>query len=710
MVEITFNYIKKTKVTFFLSFILISIFFLRHPVSRDIPVASTGTYVPAGIIGMWANPLSEVPSGWTLCDGTGGTPNTTDRFVYNTDGVEDPGSTGGASNHSHGYDVVPYHDHGATSTTAASHNHLYGRATSGVGVVTGGSGPGLQYGSQTGTSTSAPAHSHGVSTAGTSGCETDEIKDLSPPYTTLGFIKKETHDPTIPVGLIVMWTGDVADIPTGWALCNGSENTPDLREKFILGTTSLDPGEIGGNQTHSHNYIDIPLHSHSTSVRVFSHSHGVYAYPVGFSPFLGPDVGVGSISLTSTESSAHTHTMSAVGQSVCTTEEADHLPSYTAVAFIMNTQLTTGLPMGVISYWGGSISKIPLGWDQCDGTDGTLDMRNRFMRGNSTGEAIGTTGGSASHSHSYNEVPYHNHDILTGTMPHNHQFYICVSSAMALGGGTGFSTSGGATSTTTTATFNHNHDILPTGSSGAFTFTESNFPPYVELALIQQVVPLTSIGWASPDLDETILFPRTSSVIFDFEYAWSGYGNDITLSLSNGTDDFNAGSVWGTNQVIIDYLSGDVTAILHLWQDGTELTNDTRSFIFINNRAPTVTIQDPNGGETIVGTYTIDWSGTDPDGDLLSYTLSYNINGAGWVELVEDTTSTSYVWDTTTVSDSDSVELRIEVDDGYGGEDMDETDAVFEIKNTKIPGYNTLILISLLMVSALLYGRKIIKK
>ena len=39
----------------------------------------------------------------------------------------------------------------------------------------------------------------------------------------------------IPSGLIAMWKGSVATIPAGWALCDGSNGTPDLRDKFVVG-------------------------------------------------------------------------------------------------------------------------------------------------------------------------------------------------------------------------------------------------------------------------------------------------------------------------------------------------------------------------------------------------------------------------------------------------------------------------------------------
>lgn len=47
-----------------------------------------------------------------------------------------------------------------------------------------------------------------------------------------------TGNGTIPVGGIIMWSGTIANIPTGWALCDGANSTPDLRNRFIVGAHS----------------------------------------------------------------------------------------------------------------------------------------------------------------------------------------------------------------------------------------------------------------------------------------------------------------------------------------------------------------------------------------------------------------------------------------------------------------------------------------
>jgi len=42
-------------------------------------------------------------------------------------------------------------------------------------------------------------------------------------------------DRAMPKGSIIMWSGSIDDIPTGWQLCDGSDGAPDLRNKFIVG-------------------------------------------------------------------------------------------------------------------------------------------------------------------------------------------------------------------------------------------------------------------------------------------------------------------------------------------------------------------------------------------------------------------------------------------------------------------------------------------
>jgi len=48
-------------------------------------------------------------------------------------------------------------------------------------------------------------------------------------------------------GLICLWSGAIVDIPAGWLLCDGNDDTPDLRDKFIVGAgLTYSPDETAG--------------------------------------------------------------------------------------------------------------------------------------------------------------------------------------------------------------------------------------------------------------------------------------------------------------------------------------------------------------------------------------------------------------------------------------------------------------------------------
>ena len=86
-------------------------------------------------------------------------------------------------------------------------------------------------------------------------------------------------------GMILLWSGAENAIPSGWVLCNGSNSTPDLRNRFVIGagdTYSVDDtggsSTISGNVTHSHS---TPNHTHGLNGHTHStpnHSHSVNSH------------------------------------------------------------------------------------------------------------------------------------------------------------------------------------------------------------------------------------------------------------------------------------------------------------------------------------------------------------------------------------------------------------------------------------------------
>ena len=89
---------------------------------------------------------------------------------------------------------------------------------------------------------------------------------------------------SVPAGIITMWSGSIANIPDGWALCDGSNGTPNLTDRFIIhadadsgGTRNV--GAIGGSHTHTLTVNEMPSHRHLST----QSTEGSEATPTGAS-------------------------------------------------------------------------------------------------------------------------------------------------------------------------------------------------------------------------------------------------------------------------------------------------------------------------------------------------------------------------------------------------------------------------------------------
>jgi hypothetical protein len=105
----------------------------------------------------------------------------------------------------------------------------------------------------------APVHSHPY--AATSHAHVDAdlpaaiARDTEVAQAITDHLAAAQHGSTsgVPIGVIVMWGGLISAIPSGWALCNGLNGTPDLRDRFVKGAANgANPGTTGGAATHSH--------------------------------------------------------------------------------------------------------------------------------------------------------------------------------------------------------------------------------------------------------------------------------------------------------------------------------------------------------------------------------------------------------------------------------------------------------------------------
>ncbi len=115
-----------------------------------------------------------------------------------------------------------------------------------------------------------------LSVTGTATGVTPSATDDSTKFATTAFVRD-----IIPSGVIVMWSGTVATIPSGWLLCDGTNSTPDLRNRFIIGANADDAGvaktNITGSATQTGGSKDaiVVSHTHTATVTDPSHTHAV---------------------------------------------------------------------------------------------------------------------------------------------------------------------------------------------------------------------------------------------------------------------------------------------------------------------------------------------------------------------------------------------------------------------------------------------------
>jgi len=98
----------------------------------------------------------------------------------------------------------------------------------------------------------------------------------------------------VPIGGILVWSGSEVDIPAGFSCCDGTNGTPDLREKFVRSAgAAIAAGSSGGETSHSHVRESYEMQDAGTDTAVWTGT---------------------------------------------TTEDADHIPPYYALFYIMRTQ------------------------------------------------------------------------------------------------------------------------------------------------------------------------------------------------------------------------------------------------------------------------------------------------------------------------------------------------------------------------------------
>ena len=114
----------------------------------------------------------------------------------------------------------------------------------------------------------------------------------------------------VPAGVIAMWSGTNANIPSGWALCDGTNSTPDLTDRFILGRAAAsNTNSTGGANTVTLATGNLPAHTHSSG-NIATDSAGAHTHTLSGNTGAGGDHNHnGSTSNTGN----HSHTLQNVG-------------------------------------------------------------------------------------------------------------------------------------------------------------------------------------------------------------------------------------------------------------------------------------------------------------------------------------------------------------------------------------------------------------
>jgi hypothetical protein len=134
-------------------------------------------------------------------------------------------------------------------------------------------------------------------------------------------------------GMIILWSGSIASIPAGFALCDGTSGTPDLRDRFIVGAGSTYAVDATGGSADA----TLPTHTHTATSTVTDpgHNHTFSILNVianGNNPYTatGGQVGTGTVSTAFTSI-----TVATTNDNAGTSGTNANLPPYYALAYIM---------------------------------------------------------------------------------------------------------------------------------------------------------------------------------------------------------------------------------------------------------------------------------------------------------------------------------------------------------------------------------------
>ena len=144
-------------------------------------------------------------------------------------------------------------------------------------------------------------------------------------------------------GMIILWYGNTGNIPTGFVLCDGNNNTPDLRDRFVVGAGSAySPNNTGGSSSVTLSESQLPSHNHSATSTVNDPGHHheyIDQYVVinnGYRPWPASNNDCAQRNIDTTNATTGITVSTTVGNTGSGTA-IENRPPYYALCYIMKT-------------------------------------------------------------------------------------------------------------------------------------------------------------------------------------------------------------------------------------------------------------------------------------------------------------------------------------------------------------------------------------
>jgi hypothetical protein len=137
---------------------------------------------------------------------------------------------------------------------------------------------------------------------------------------------------TFTAGMIIIWSGSLGSVPAGWVLCDGTNSTPDLRDRFVVAAgNNYAVGATGGSADAT-----VVTHTHTATSVDSGHVHNTN-FAVGSDVVSGGGITIQVVKSGSANTASSTANITTTVANAGTSGTNQNLPPYYALAYIMKT-------------------------------------------------------------------------------------------------------------------------------------------------------------------------------------------------------------------------------------------------------------------------------------------------------------------------------------------------------------------------------------